>query len=139
MGKLGNNVPEVDSHNNLRLYKLYGRAVRDHLIASALAPSYGGLGAALAKMTIAGQCGLDIDLSKIDLPDSKKLYSESLGRIIVTVAPQNKEKFEKALKDFEHVSHVGHVAYGNKLNIKNILQVEIDKLDKAYKAPLKGY
>lgn len=139
MGVLGNNVPEVDSHLNMRLYKLYGRAVRDNLIASAIAPSYGGLGAALAKMVIAGQMGLDIDLSSIDLPPSKALYSESAGRIIVTVAPQNKEKFEKTLKDFDYVSLLGHVAYGTKLNIKNVLQVELEKLNQAYKAPLKGY
>jgi phosphoribosylformylglycinamidine synthase subunit PurSL len=139
MGVLGNNVPEVDAHTNMRLYKLYGRAVRDNLIASALAISYGGIGPALAKLAISSQLGLDIDLSSIDLPDSKKLYSESSGRILVTVAPQNKEKFEKTLKDFEHLTLIGHVAYGNKLNIKNILQVDIDKLDKAYKAPLKGY
>jgi phosphoribosylformylglycinamidine synthase II len=138
-GKLGNNVPEVDSHNNLRLYKLYGRAVRDRLIASAIAPSYGGLGAALAKMAIAGQMGLDIDLSSITLPASKALYSESAGRIIVTISAACKEKFEKTLKDFEHMTHIGHVSYGNKLNIKNTLQVEIDKLNEAYKAPLRGY
>ncbi|MCC6597356.1 MAG: phosphoribosylformylglycinamidine synthase [Alphaproteobacteria bacterium] len=139
MGHTGNNVPEVDSHLNLRLYTLYGRAVRDHLIASAVAPSHGGLGAALAKMAIAGKMGLDIDLSSIDLPPARALYAESAGRIIVTVAPKNKEKFEKTLKGFEYVSCVGHVAYGDKLNIKNILSVEIEKLDEAYKAPLRGY
>ena len=137
--ELGNNVPETDSHQNLRLYKLYGRASRDKLIASAYALNYGGLGVALAKKAIASQMGMDIDLSGIDLSAEKALYSESTGRILVTVAPQNKAKFEKNFKGFEHCTHIGHVAYGNTLNIQNVLKADIEKLDKAYKAPLKDY
>lgn len=137
--KLGNNVPETDSHQNLRLYKLYGRASRDKLIASAYALNYGGLGAALAKKAIASQMGMDIDLSGIDLPAEKALYSESTGRILVTVAPQNKAKFEKNFKGFEHVQHIGHIAYGDTLNIQNVLKADIKRLDEAYKRPLKDY
>ncbi len=156
-GVLGSNVPAVNAHENLRLYKLYGRAVRAHLISSALAVGMGGLGVALAKKAIAGQMGMDIDLSalchpetpqglkdldssaSVTLQNDKVLYSESAGRILVTVSPQNKEKFEKTFKDLSCVFHAGHVAYSTKLNIKNILSVEIDKLHEAYKTPLRGY
>ena len=139
LGHLGNNVPETDSHQNLRLYKLYGRAARDRLIASAYALNHGGLGTALAKKAIAAQMGMDIDLSAIDLRADKALYSESTGRILVTVAPQNKAKFDKTFKNFEHCQMIGHIAHGNKLNIKNTLHISIDKLDEAYKAPLGNY
>ncbi len=139
LGYLGNNVPETDAHTNLRLYKLYSRASRDKLIASAYALNHGGLGAALAKKAIAGQIGLDINLKTINLPIDKALYSESTGRILVTVAPQNKEKFEKNFKGFEHIHHIGHVSSADKLSIYNALEVEIKKLDKAYKQPLKDY
>ncbi|MCB9980840.1 MAG: phosphoribosylformylglycinamidine synthase [Rhodospirillales bacterium] len=141
LGHLGNNVPETDSHQNLRLYKLYGRAARDRLIASAYALNYGGLGVALAKKAIASQMGMDIDLSAIDseLRSDKLLYSESTGRILVTVAPQDKDAFEKNFKTYEHYTMIGHIAYGNKLNIKNILEIDIKILDKAYKQPLKDY
>ena len=139
LGHLGNNVPETDSHQNLRLYKLYSRASRDRLIASAYALNCGGLGAALAKKAIAGQMGIDIDLSTVDLRADKALYSESTGRILVTVAPHNKEKFEKNFKGFEQCHMIGHIAHGQTLNIKNVLQADIQKLDEAYKAPLKDY
>jgi phosphoribosylformylglycinamidine synthase len=139
LGHLGNNVPETDSHQNLRLYKLYGRASRDKLIASAYALNHGGLGAALAKKAIAGQMGLDIDLSSLGLRSDKALYSESTGRILVTVAPQNKEKFEKNFKGFEETHHIGHVAHTDKLNIHNTLDADIKALEEAYKAPLKDY
>ncbi len=138
-GHLGNNVPETDSHANLHLYKLYGRAVRDSLIASAYALGFGGLGTALAKKAIAGQMGMDIDLSAINLRADKALYSESTGRILVTVAPQDKEKFEKCFKNLEALQHIGHITHTDKLNIKNQLQLDVKKLDEAYKAPLRDY
>ncbi|MCC7305177.1 MAG: phosphoribosylformylglycinamidine synthase, partial [Alphaproteobacteria bacterium] len=80
LGHLGRNVPQVDGQQNMRLYKLYGRAVREHLIASALPVNWGGLGVTLAKKAIAGQMGLDIDLSKLThLRTDKLLFSETAG------------------------------------------------------------
>ncbi|MCB1562305.1 MAG: phosphoribosylformylglycinamidine synthase [Alphaproteobacteria bacterium] len=138
-GALGHNVPQVDGHTNLRLYTLYSRAARRNLIASGLAVGLGGLGVALAKKAIAGQMGLDIDLSALDLPADKALYSESAGRILVTVAPQNKEAFEKNFKGFEHIHQIGHIAYSNKLSIHSILDTDIQVLDEAYKQTLRDY
>jgi len=139
LGHTGNNVPETDSHQNLRLYKLYGRASRDKLIASAYALNHGGLAAGLAKKVIAGQMGMDIDLNAMDLRTDKALYSESTGRILVTIAPQNKEKFEKNFKGFEDVHHIGHISSTNKLSIRNILDADIKALEEAYKSPLSEY
>ncbi|MGH1403180.1 MAG: phosphoribosylformylglycinamidine synthase subunit PurL [Alphaproteobacteria bacterium] len=139
LGHLGSNVPETDSHQNLRLYKLYARASRDRLISSALAVGYGGLGVTLAKKAIAGQFGLDIDLSKFGLRKDKVLFSESTGRIVVTVAPQNKKAFEKNFKGFEHCHYIGSVSHSENLFIRDTLQMDVKALDKAYKAPLKDY
>ncbi|MGH1398369.1 MAG: phosphoribosylformylglycinamidine synthase subunit PurL [Alphaproteobacteria bacterium] len=140
LGFLGNNAPETDTHQNLRLYKLYSRASRDRLIASAYALNHGGLAAALAKKAIAGQMGLDITFDSLPhLPTEKLLYSESTGRILVTVAPQNKEKFEKNFKGFEHIHQIGHVAYTDKLSIRNTLDAPIKDLEEAYKSPLRDY
>ncbi len=99
LGKLGSNVPESDAKKNLYLYQMYSRAARKKLIASAIAVTHGGLGVALAKKAIAGQLGLDIDLSAIDLRADKALFSETTGRILITVAPHNKEAFEKLFKN----------------------------------------
>ena len=135
--QLGQNVPKVDGEANRKLYSFYGRAVRDRLIASAIAVNHGGLGVALAKTAIAGQVGLDIDLSHINLRADKALYSESAGRIVVTVAPQNKKAFEKCFGSLAH--YIGSVAYGEKLNIRNVLKEDIKALEEAYKAPLRNY
>ena len=139
LGYVGNNVPETDAHQNLRLYKLYARASRDRLIASAMAVGYGGLGATLAKKAIAGQFGLDIDLSNFDLRADKMLFSESTGRIVVTVAPQNKKAFERNFKGFEECYYIGSVAHSENLFIRETLKVEVTELEKAYKETLKDY
>ncbi len=138
-GEVGQNVPETDGHQNLRLYKLYGRASRDRLIASAYAINHGGLGVALAKKAIAAQTGMDINLAALNLPADKALYSESTGRILITVAPKNKAKFEKNFKGFRHIHQIGHIAHSQNLNINNTLKLDIKTLEDAYKAPLAEY
>lgn len=138
-GHLGSNVPESDAKTNLYLYQLYSRAARKRLIASAIAVNHGGLGVALAKTAIAGGLGLDIDLGHINLRADKALFSESTGRILITVAPQNKEAFEKVFKKYHHLHQIGHVAYTDTLNIRSVATCDIDALEAAYKAPLKDY
>jgi phosphoribosylformylglycinamidine synthase len=139
LGYLGKNVPVVDGPANLYLYNIYTRAARERLLASAYAVNHGGLGVALAKKAIAGRMGLDIDLEKLNMRSDKALYSESAGRIVVTVAPQNKKAFEKMFKKYHHLHEIGFVSFTNRLSVKNILDVEIAKLEVAYKAPLKDY
>lgn len=138
-GKIGSNVPESDAKKNLYLYQLYSRAARKRLISSAIAVNHGGLGVALAKKAIAGGFGMDIDLSHIDLRADKALFSETTGRILITVAPHNKEAFEKLFKKYSFLYQIGHIAYTDTLNIKNVATCDIDALETAYKAPLKDY
>lgn len=139
LGHLGRNVPQVHVGANRILYELYSQAARQRLIASAIAIGYGGLGVALAKKAIAGQTGLDVDLSHIALRADKALFSESAGRILVSVAPQNAKAFEKHFRRYHYLQAIGSVAYTKKLNIYNILEADIDKLNEAYKAPLREY
>lgn len=139
LGYLGSNVPETDGHQNLRLYKLLGRATRDRLVASALSVGLGGVGVALGKMAVAGRTGLDITLSNPEISKAALLFSESTGRILVTVAPQNRKEFERNFKGYEHCHMIGSVSYSENLMIRDILTVKVADLDEAYKAPLRGY
>jgi len=68
----------------------------------------------------------------------KLLFSESAGRIVVTVAPQNVKAFEK-LFDRVKFTKIGHIAYTQKLNINNVISTDIKVLDEHYKAPLRNY
>ena len=136
-GVLGNNVPVTDTALNYTLYQALSKANKQQLCASAIPVSFGGLGVALAKKAIAGQCGLDIHIES-DLRLDKLLFSESQGRIIVTVAPNDKEAFETIMGDYPHVTNIGTVTDNNSIII-NEVQADIDKLDHAYKATLGDY
>ena len=104
-----------------------------------MAVGYGGLGATLAKKAIGGQLGLDIDLSGFDLRADKMLFSESTGRIVVTVAPQNKKAFEKNFKGFEQCHYIGSVAHTDNVFIRDVAKITITELEEAYKAPLRDF
>ncbi len=80
-----------------RCRERYGRlteAISRELVASAFPVSHGGLGIALAKVAIAGRLGMDLTLPAGVRPDYY-LFSESLGRFVVTVDPDNKRAFER--------------------------------------------
>ncbi len=67
------------------------------------------------------------------------LFSESTGRILVTVSPQNKKAFEKNFKGFDQCHYIGSVAHSDNLFIRDVANIEISELEAAYKAPLKGF
>lgn len=136
LGYLGNNVPETDDKTNYQLYRALSEANKKQLCASAMGVGFGGIGATLAKKAIAGGLGLDITLPD-NLRLDKMLYSESQGRIIVTVAPQDKDGFEKVISDVT-TQQIGTVSSNALLKINNF-DVSISDLEEAYKAPLRDY
>jgi phosphoribosylformylglycinamidine synthase II len=103
LGYVGLNVPQTDTAANLKLYKAVQQAYSEGLFASVKAIHRGGLGAALAQCTLAGNRGAFIDLSKLlavgDLGIDQMLFSESTGRFLVSVRPKNKDRFESLFND----------------------------------------
>src|SRR3989344_2110769 len=109
-GRTGNIVPTVDAKKNSKVYDALSRAIcgKEHsrilknmrisgCVASAIGVGRGGLAVALAKSAIAGQLGANINLK--NLPGNAKLadailFSESQGRILVSVRPESKAAFE---------------------------------------------
>jgi phosphoribosylformylglycinamidine synthase len=122
---------------NYALYRALSDANKQQLCASAIGVGFGGVGVTLAKKAIAGRFGLDITLSDA-LRFDKMLYSESQGRIVVTVAPQDKDAFEKTFSNYNFVQQIGTVTDKPVLKI-NKMEVAIDKLEEAYKALLRDY
>lgn len=117
--KIGGEVPEVDGEQNMKLYRAFTHAGELGLVASAISVGRGGLAVALSRMSMAGKLGLDVNLS--DIGGSAKrvdsiLFSESQGRIVATVAPENVEKFEKIFAGTAF-HNVGTVADTEKISI----------------------
>ena len=96
LGVSGVAVPRLDAEMAKARYCRLSNAIAHGLVASAYPVNHGGLGVALAKVAIAGQLGMDITLPGRMRQDAF-LFSETLGRIIVTVAPDHKRAFEQTV------------------------------------------
>ncbi len=104
-GQVGANVPRVDFDRFNVVYKALQIAVENDLVASCHAVSRGGLGVHLAYSAMAGGMGMEVDLTALPVNTDRGplypetlLFSESAGRLIVTLAPQNRAVFEKLCK-----------------------------------------
>jgi len=100
----------------------------------------------LAKTTIGGKLGIQVDLKHIPgnvSRDDYILYSESQGRILVSIDPKNKNKFEN---NFKNVTYglVGKVTKNQVFEViglenKKIINLKVDEIEKAYKSTFKDY
>ncbi|OPX62996.1 MULTISPECIES: AIR synthase-related protein [unclassified Methanoregula] len=138
LGFTGNTVPALDAARMKERYGKLAGAIRHGLVASAFPVTLGGLGIALAKVAIAGRLGMDITIPDSMRPDYF-LFSESLGRFVVTVAPDHKRAFEQALGSDAHL--LGRVR-GKSFRVtqeKTVLDLSVSELEAAYKAPFGRY
>jgi phosphoribosylformylglycinamidine synthase subunit PurSL len=142
---IGNQVPQVNLAKNKSVYQALDKAIKNNLIASSISVTKGGLAIALAKKAMAGNLGLNIDLTKISgnwQKSEEALFSESQGRIIVTIDPKNKKSFEKLIKK-SSFSQIGEVIPEKKIlisyNNKKAVDLKIKQALKAYKSTFKGY
>jgi phosphoribosylformylglycinamidine synthase len=141
-GFIGLNVPHVNPEEVIPLYHALSTAIQEELIASAHGIYRGGLGVHLALVAMAGCLGLTVDLSAVpveeDLTNDRILYSETQGRFIVTVAPENKEKFEAVLKGCRCAA-IGDVTEEPRLKIngvkskRTVMDTDIRELKHAWK------
>lgn len=134
-GHLGSNVPETDGPANLALYQKLTIANQKRLIASSMAVTLGGFGITLAKKSIASGLGMNIRL-ETDLRLDTYLFSESTGRVVVTIAPQDKAAFESIMGTA--AQKIGTVSENSTLQINDMV-LSIRDMENNYKKPLKGF
>ncbi|MBN2155075.1 MAG: phosphoribosylformylglycinamidine synthase [Candidatus Lokiarchaeota archaeon] len=110
LGYIGTIVPQVEPKSAIIRYRALFNAIQEGLIASAHDCSDGGLGVALAESSLSGGLGMHIDLKKVPREnihrDDYLLFSESASRIVVSISPKNKEKFEKIMEGTE-IAQIG--------------------------------
>ena len=120
---VGSGVPQVDADGVIPLYEALEAAISHGLVRSAHAPAKGGLAVAFAKMAFAGELGMEIDLRRVPAEgverDDLLLFSESNGRVVVTVAPRNRAEFEERFDGLVHAG-VGAVTEGDRLCIAGL-------------------
>ena len=141
---IGTSVPILDPERNIALYRALTNAMENNMIRSAHDCSDGGLSVSLAESCFGFSGGADIDVSEILLSDDEldewgALFGESLGRIIVSVSPENATEFEKKMEGHA-VYKLGKTTSSGKLMIsahgKTILKCDVDSLKAAWKGTL---
>jgi len=145
-GFVGNSVPRLgDADATFGLYAAFHRAARAGLVRSAHDCSDGGLGVALAETAMAGRLGLRADLSKVparEVSDPRRLlWSESLGRLVVTVRPADAGSFEALLEPGSFAA-IGEILSDPLLEIlldaAPVLSVSVEDCLAAWKRPFRS-
>lgn len=139
----GVNVPKVNARVNKVLYQRLHKAIQGNLIASSYSLSRGGLADALVKTAIGGQLGINVDLGSISskLPADTILFSESQGRVLATIDPNNKTKFEKIFG--KSAQRIGVVSSESKLSItrkkRELVNIAVSRLTESYRSRFKNF
>ncbi|MFZ2150328.1 MAG: AIR synthase-related protein [Minisyncoccia bacterium] len=137
LGYVGNNVPKVDAVKNIKIYKAVEKISQKELAASSLSVTSGGLAIALAKALVGGMIGCNISIKNLQGGANSaevKLFSESQGRILVSVSPKNVSAFLKVVKNIPHTM-LGKVTNNDKFIItdKNkVVETNVKKLHIIY-------
>ncbi|MBI3305924.1 phosphoribosylformylglycinamidine synthase [Candidatus Nomurabacteria bacterium] len=139
---IGNNVPKVNLEKNLKTYLALEKAIAKELVASSISVTLGGFGVALAKACVGGMVGCKVDVKSIKngslasvLSIDTKLFSESQGRILISVSPKNIKAFEKIMEKIS-CAKIGKVEKNGKVIVKNgehkVINTDVKKLHAIY-------
>ncbi|MCB0034832.1 MAG: phosphoribosylformylglycinamidine synthase I, partial [Anaerolineales bacterium] len=95
--------PPSPNEISLATFRAVHQAIRQGLVTAVHDCSEGGLAITLAEMSLAGSLGAKINLANVptDKPmsDVSLLFSESLGRFVITVDDEHIEPFEQLLAE----------------------------------------
>ncbi|MFA6177517.1 MAG: AIR synthase-related protein [Candidatus Paceibacterota bacterium] len=136
-GVVGEDVPKVDLKKNIKIYRALEKVIQKGLIASAISLNSGGLAIALSKACVGGMVGCKVSLDHIgnSFGIDVKLFSESQGRVLISVSPRNISEFEKIIKNIPYTK-LGKITKDEKLIITNgkskVIETNVKKLHNAY-------
>ena len=142
---VGNRPPTLDPDSSLTLYRRLEQASQEGLVRSAATPTKGGLAVTLAKCSMGGGLGAEIELQQapgvVELDSDIVLFSESNGRFVVTVASNDCERLE-ALLDPMPAQRIGEVTRDTRLVVrrdeKTLVDVEVSRLRESFKRGLEN-
>ncbi len=115
-------TPKVNPTENKHIYKVIFQCIQSDLISSSQSIGRGGLACALAKSAMGGMLGISVDLAKLPGVFSRNdaaLFSESQGRILVSVSESHIKRFKRLIKNTPHAL-IGIVRNDSLIRIKGI-------------------
>lgn len=142
---IGANVPKTDLVQAPKIASRISQAIAEGLVLSCHDCSEGGLAVALAEMAFAGALGAQVDLAGVPTTDDCTrtdiiLFSESVARYIVEVAPENYHSFALRMLNLPF-GHIGYVAAEPRLVIQDrnkhtVIDTPVDALKTAWQKTL---
>jgi phosphoribosylformylglycinamidine synthase subunit PurSL len=140
---IGSRVPVADAKKTRPAYLALARAIDEGLPASVGSVHLGGLAAALAKCALGGNLGLDLDLDAVpqrECADARDLlFSETQGRLLVTLPPERAARFEELLAGLP-CARIGTVSDTRRVVLRHqgqtVADVDLDVLRASYKKTL---
>ncbi|MBM3317905.1 MAG: phosphoribosylformylglycinamidine synthase, partial [Candidatus Eisenbacteria bacterium] len=147
-GLTGCRVPRVDPHEVFPMYRALAGAIAGGGVAAAHAVHRGGLGVHLAWMAMAGGLGLEVELARVPcasdgaaaiLRNDVALYSESAGRLLVTVPAEGAAGFEARMQEHPCAA-IGRVTESGRLTVRSVregglIDLPIETLRESWRRP----
>ena len=143
---VGRNVPRVDPGPNRQVYATVHAAIRQGLVLGAASVGRGGLAVAACRMALAGDLGLEMDLTAAEVEPAglradRVLYAESQGRILLAVRPEREQAFRDLLASTP-ARCIGAFTEDPVVRISRgpgepCLTVRVDRLREAYRQTLR--
>ena len=139
----GLNIPKVDLEELEKKIRAISEIIEKEVPSAVSSVAKGGFIVDLAKMAIAGSLGVEIDLRRMPLKniefDYQALYSETVGRFIITIDPKDKNQLEEILTRHDcKYAEIGIITGDSVVKIiglegKKIIGEKVENLRKAYK------
>lgn len=135
-------VPKVDAGKFMKSYRKLKKAIDEGIVRSAHDLSDGGLGVAVSESAFSGMLGAKIDLRKVHrtqdlIRNDLIVFSESNGRILVSVSSENCEKFKEIMAGTD-ISEIGEVTSSGFVKMTGldgsvVMNLSINELKKNWK------
>ena len=136
----GKTVPRVHPAKTKAKISALHQASSFKLLASCHDVAEGGLAIALSEMLTSGGYGAEISIKKLpgnSKRDDYKLFSESNGRWITEVKPENSAEFEKILKaNKAEFVKLGVTTKQPRLKIDNLVDLGLKEIYKKWHEPI---
>ena len=136
--KVAGDSPKINLNIEKRLHEALLNLIEKKLINSAHDISEGGIISAIAECCIlnkesasGGLIGAEVNIP-IKTREDFSLFSESQSRIIVSLEPKNKDKFENLLNEKEQTFAFLGKTGGDKFVVNNKLKFDLDNLSDIY-------
>jgi phosphoribosylformylglycinamidine synthase subunit PurL len=132
---LGGVLAPVDLDLEAAIGEVLHVAARERLLHSAHDVSAGGLVVTLVESCLAGDIGVEVALPP-ELPTAQQLFSESPGRVVVSVPSLHVRAFAQLCADAEvPLSDIGTVG-GDRLTIRGLVDLPLEAVTAAFVAGL---